>query len=138
MLSTNNEKAELIFKWHKIKIDIQLADNKTNIYFYEKDVWWASLGANIGHEEDGKNKKFERPVLILKKFNKHLILIIPLSSKEKKDKFYYYNFIPNNEKFVSAMICQIRLISSKRLIRKMGNICSVDFNEIKTRIKKFL
>jgi len=138
MLSTNNEKAELIFKWHKIKIDIQLADNKTNIYFYEKDVWWASLGANIGHEEDGKNNKFERPVLILKKFNKHLILIIPLSSKEKKDKFYYYNFIPNNEKFVSAMICQIRLISSKRLIRKMGNICSVDFNEIKIRIKKFL
>lgn len=70
MLFINNEKAELIYKWHKIKIDIQLAVDKSNLYFYEKDVWWASLGANIGHEEDGKNKKFERPVLILKKFNK--------------------------------------------------------------------
>lgn len=138
MLLANNEKAKLIFEWHKIKIKIQLANNKDNLYFYEKDVWWASLGANIGHEEDGKNKMFERPILILKKFNKHLILIIPLSSKVKKDKFYYYKFISNGEKFVSAMICQIRLISSKRLIRKMGNINNQDFNEIKRRIKSFL
>lgn len=138
MLLANNEKARLIFKWHKIKIKIQLADDKNNLYFYEKDVWWASLGANIGHEEDGKNNMFERPVLILKKFNKHLILIIPLSSKVKKDKFYYYKFISHSEKFVSAMICQIRLISSKRLIRKMGNISNQDFNEIKHRIKSFL
>lgn len=138
MLLVDNEKARLIFKWHKIKIKIQLADDKNNLYFYEKDVWWASLGANIGHEEDGKNDMFERPVLILKKFNKHLILIIPLSSKIKKDKFYYYKFISHSEKFVSAMICQIRLISSKRLIRKMGNISNQDFNEIKRRIKGFL
>lgn len=138
MMSKDNEKARLIFKWHKIKIKIQLANSRDNLYFYEKDVWWASLGANIGHEEDGKNKMFERPVLILKKFNKHLVLIIPLSSKVKKDKFYYYRFVSNDEKFISAMICQIRLISSKRLIRKMGNINNQEFNEIKTRIKGFL
>ena len=138
MLLINNGKAKLIFEWHKIKIKIQSTENKDNLYFYEKDVWWASLGVNIGHEEDGKNKKFERPILILKKFNKHLILIIPLSSKVKKDKFYYYKFIFNSKKFASAMICQIRLISSKRLIRKMGNINNQDFNEIKYRIKNFL
>jgi len=138
MLLTNNGKARLIFEWHKIKIRIQLAKNKGNLYFYEKDVWWASLGSNIGHEEDGKNKMFERPILILKKFNKHLILMIPLSSKVKKGKFYYYEFSSNGKKFISAMICQIRLISSKRLIRKMGNISNQDFCEIKNRIKGFL
>ncbi|MFA6194258.1 MAG: type II toxin-antitoxin system PemK/MazF family toxin [Patescibacteria group bacterium] len=134
----NEEKAKLIFEWHKIKVDIQLADVKNNLYFYEKDIWWASLGANIGHEEDGKNKRFERPVLILKKFNKHLILIIPLSSQIKKNKFYYYKFSSNNKKFISAMFCQIRLISNKRLIRKMGTINNNDFNEIKSRIKDII
>jgi len=138
MLLEDNEKARFIFEWHKIKIEIQLAGNKNNLYFHEKDVWWASLGSNIGHEEDGKNKRFERPILILRKFNKHLILIIPLSSKVKKDKFYYYKFVSNNGKFISAMICQIRLISSKRLIRKMGNINNIDFHEIKSRIRDFL
>jgi len=138
MLSTNSEKARLIFEWHKIKIDIELTENKDNLYFYEKDVWWASLGVNIGHEEDGKNRRFERPILILKKFNRHLILAIPLSSKVKNNKFYYYKFISNDEKYISAIICQIRLISSKRLIRKMGNISNQDFNAIKRRIKGFL
>lgn len=138
MLLENNEKAKLIFEWHKIKIKIQLKEDKNNLYFQEREVWWASIGVNIGHEEDGKNKRFERPVLILKKFNKHLILIIPLSSKVKRGKFYYYKFSSNNRYFISAMICQIRLISSKRLFRKMGKVGNDDFNEIKRRILKFL
>jgi mRNA-degrading endonuclease toxin of MazEF toxin-antitoxin module len=138
MLPVNNEKAKLIFEWHKTKIEIQLTKNEDNLYFYERDVWWTSLGVNIGHEEDGKHKRFGRPALILKKFNKHLILIIPLSSKIKKDKFYYYQFSQNKGEFVSAMICQIRLISSKRLFRKMGNVSHKDFNEIKRRIRQFL
>ncbi|MFA5871014.1 MAG: hypothetical protein WC842_03995 [Candidatus Paceibacterota bacterium] len=31
-----------------------------------REIWWCSLGVNIGSEEDGKNELFERPVLILK------------------------------------------------------------------------
>lgn len=136
MFPGDNEKAKLIFEWHKVKIGIQVSEDKNNLYFYEKDVWWASIGVNIGHEEDGKNRRFERPVLILKKFNKHLILVIPLSSKVKNDKFYYYKF--SRGVFISAMICQIRLISSKRLFRKIGRVNSKDFNEIKQRIIRFL
>lgn len=47
------------------------------------------MGVNIGYEEDGKNEKFERPVLILKKFNQYLILVVPLSSKIKNNKYYF-------------------------------------------------
>ncbi len=133
----DKEKAKLIFEWHKIKIDIQLAAVKNNLYFYEKDVWWASLGANIGHEEDGKNKKFERPVLILKKFNNHLALIAPLSSQLKQNNKYYYKFYLN-QRLTSVIVSQIRIISSKRLIRKIGNITSADFNKIKLQIRGFL
>ena len=137
-MASDDKKARLISRWHKIKIEIQLMADKNNLYFREKEVWWASLGANLGHEEDGKNKKFERPVLILKKFNRHLILVIPLTSKIKEDKFYYYKFAISGEEFVSALICQIRLISSKRLSRKIGKVNNQDFKEIKYRIKGFL
>jgi len=136
-LTSNDKKAQLIFEWHKLKIKIQLAEDKERLYFSDKDIWWASLGVNVGHEEDGKNKKFERPVLILKKFNRYLALIIPLSSRLKENKFYYYKFFSGSQ-FRSAMICQIRLISSKRLIRKMGRLDSLNFQEIRRKIKNFL
>ncbi len=53
--------------WTKLKIKIYISERV--IYFREGEIWWASLGANIGYEEDGKNENFERPILIFKKFN---------------------------------------------------------------------
>lgn len=107
------------------------------MYFREKEVWWASLGANLGHEEDGKNKKFERPVLILRKFNKHLMLVIPLTSKIKENNKYYFKCFLNNQSG-SAIISQIRIISSKRLIRRMGDMSNMDFYKIKDLIKNLI
>lgn len=33
--------------WTKLKIRLHLK-NEIGIYFYEREVWWASLGVNIG------------------------------------------------------------------------------------------
>jgi len=137
MSLNNKEKALLIWEWHKIKVNLQLAVERKKLYFYEKNIWWASLGANIGHEEDGKNKKFERPVLILKKFNSYLAIIIPLTSRVKDNNKYYFKFLFNNH-YSSAIISQLRIISSRRLIRKIGNIGTPDFYEIKRQIKKII
>jgi mRNA interferase MazF len=52
-------------------------------YFNERELWWCALGVNIGFEQDGKNEHFERPVLVLRKFNKHLLLVLPQTSKAK-------------------------------------------------------
>ena len=40
-----------------------------DFYFSEREIWWCSVGINVGVEVNGKNSKFERPVLVLKKFN---------------------------------------------------------------------
>lgn len=129
-------KKDLISDWHKIKAYLDEIDVK-NIYCKPREVWWASVGVNIGHEEDGKNKKFGRPILILKNFNKHLILAIPLTSKIKLNKTYYYKFIFSQKEFVSVIISQIRLLSSKRLFRKIGFIDERDFLEIKKKISEY-
>ena len=50
-------------EWTKLKIKIHF--RKENVYFKEREIWWASLGMNIGYEENGKNETFERPTLVL-------------------------------------------------------------------------
>ena len=111
--------------------------NLKNIYCSVREVWWASIGVNIGHEEDGKNKKFGRPVVILKKINKHLVLTAPLTSKVKIHKTYYHKLVFSCPAFISVIISQIRLLSSKRLFRKIGVIDKRDFMEIQEKIGRY-
>jgi len=89
-------------------------------FVHRREVWWCSLGLNIGFEEDGKNELFERPVLILKKFNNDVVLVIPITSQVKQNK-YHICFQHQNKNY-SVVISQIRLIRTKRLQRYMYRI----------------
>ena len=124
--------------WIKLKIKIHCSEPEGR-YFYEREIWWASLGANIGFEQDGKNENYERPVLVLKKFNKDVLWVLPLTSKDKniKDKRYYF-LTKKREEISYIILSQIRLISSKRLLRHLRTIPEIEFGEIKNRVKDFL
>ncbi len=120
--------------WTKLKIKIHL--NERIIYFREREIWWTSLGANIGFEQNGKNEAFERPVLILKKFGKEVLWAIPLTSKNKSG-FFYYDL--SSAGFNSRVILsQLKLISSKRLIRKIGIIPTRLFLDIRLKLKALI
>lgn len=86
--------------------------------------------------EDGKNYDFERPVLIIKKFNRQIVLGVPLSTKNK-DNPYYFPFTHNGMTF-SVMLSQLRLLSTKRFIRRIRKIDSVLFAEIKNKIVEMI
>jgi mRNA interferase MazF len=126
---------EYFANWTKLKIRIHDSD-VTDRYFYEREIWWASLGANIGFEQDGKNSNYERPVLVLKKFNKNILWALPLTSKIKEGK-YYFNTENEGEKS-SVILSQLRLISSKRLLRKIRTLPEGEFLEIRKRIKDLI
>lgn len=121
-------------KWHSKKKEIH--ENGDAPYFYEREIWWCSLGLNVGFEQDGKHENFERPIVILKKFNKYVLWAVPLTSKRKSGK-YYYQFEFGKETSV-AILSQLRLISSKRLLRKIGMISKSDFIKIKNTVRSFL
>jgi len=123
-------------EWTKLKIRLHLKPINKSLYFKEREIWWASLGINIGFETDGKNEKFERPVLIIKVFNGEVIWILPLTSKEKIGKYYYpFKFAGRKS---TAILSQLRLISSKRLLRKIGKLPENDFKPILQRVKNLL
>lgn len=121
-------------EWTKLKIKIHLSER--SIYFWEREIWWTSLGVNIGYEQDGKHKNFERPILIIKRFNRDILWALPITSKDKKGEFYY-KFCFKNQNYC-VILSQIRLINSKRLLRKIGMISKEDFKQIKQDIKNFL
>jgi len=135
MAVTEKEILVRFVKWVKLKVRIHTSD-EINFYFKEREIWWASLGANVGHEQDGKNENFERPVLVLKKFNKHMLWVLPLTSKNKAGK-YYHQFEYEGELY-SVILSQIRTISSKRLIRKSSVISKKDFEDTREKIKQFI
>ncbi len=132
------EQGEIIKKfieWTKLKIRIHIAERV--IYFREGEIWWASLGANIGHEQEGKNQNFERPIVIIRKFNQHVLWAIPLTTKLKDDNPYYHYYEFGGKKY-AAVLTQLRLISSKRLLRKLGIFPNVDFKLVKEKIRNLL
>ena len=104
--------------------------------FKERDIWWASIGINIGFEEDGKHEKFIRPVLVLKKFNRELFLGIPMSTKLKDNR--YYIPVTVKGKTVSVLISQIRVFSAKRIQDKLAELDKGDFERVKNEVVKMI
>ena len=114
----------------------QIHDKTFVDYVHSREVWWCSLGLNIGFEQDGKHEFFERPVLVIKKFSRDTVLIVPLSSRLKNNN-YQINFT-HTGKYFSALISQLRLISTKRLRRKMYKMDSSVFGSICSEIRKMI
>lgn len=120
--------------WNSLKKKLD-AENAVP-YFHEGEVWWTSLGINIGHEENGKNARFNRPVLIVRKFNKHLFWGVPLTTQVKENKHYYqFHF---GDIVQCAMLTQLRLWDATRLTSYKGKVAKKDLMNIKERLAEYL
>lgn len=114
-----------IIDW--LKQQIKINDKKRNPpHIHEREIWWCQVGHNIGFEEYGKGEYFQRPVLILKKFNNNLFVGILLSTKLKEENKYYKKITFGGVE-ISAMLSQVRTMDSKRLIERMGTLDEKDF-----------
>ncbi|OQY00893.1 MAG: MazF family transcriptional regulator [Desulfobacteraceae bacterium 4572_130] len=85
------------------------------------DIFWADLNATIGHEQAGK-----RPVLILSHevFNKRSKTVIALAITSQAQKALFPLSLELEESNLPkrswVKISQIRTLSIKRLIKKIG------------------
>lgn len=112
--------------WHEFKWKIDRGS--VELVFHEGEIWWCALGLNVGIERDGKNELFERPVLIFRVLNKDMFWGLPLSSKSKRAIYNHIICFHNRQQAVS--LSQIRALSGKRLIRRMGKISDVELVNI--------
>ncbi len=118
--------------WHKLHQSLEKRD-VSNLFFKEKEVWFCSIGKNIGSEQNGKHELFERPVLIFKKFNNNTFLGFPLTSKIRDPLFHFRLGGPNEDSFI--ILSQIRLFDRKRLNRKLNTITNREYYSI---LKSFI
>lgn len=118
--------------WHDRKEVIHC--KKRRPFFRERDVWFCSLGVNVGFEQDGRGQQFLRPVVIVRKFNNEICWGLPLTKNAKQGP-YYLSISPVAGREASAVILsQLRLIDVKRLQYKVGAVSEEEFREIKKRL----
>jgi mRNA interferase MazF len=110
--------------WNKLKQEIA---RKPPAFCIEREVWWCSIGMNIGTEIYGKNTLFERPVLVIKAYNLKSALVIPLSSTDRLGKYYFP--IHHGEISGRLLLSQARMISTQRLTRKIALLPEDIFTE---------
>lgn len=101
-------------------------------FFLEGEIWWCSLGINVGIESDGKNFNFERPVLIFKKISLDAFWAIPITSTDIEGTYFYTITCIDGKRTVSLQ--QLRLVSSKRLIKFMYRVTDEEYANIKAKI----
>jgi mRNA interferase MazF len=118
--------------WHTKKSSIH-DDAHPRVYFNEREIWWCSLGANIGYEQDGKGDDFMRPVIILKQFNKEVFWALPLTTQTKNGKYYFPVDLRDGRER-RAILSQLRLVDAKRLKKKLAVLPEVSFQELRKAV----
>lgn len=125
--------------WHALK---QRVDNtprsSTPVGYKERDVWWVSLGHNVGYEENGKGYAFSRPVLVVRGFSNEVFWGVPLTSSPRSGVYYYQFTITGSASPSTALLSQLRIFDTKRMTTKIGMIGQSDFVEIKKQLRAFL
>ncbi|MDO8566662.1 MAG: type II toxin-antitoxin system PemK/MazF family toxin [bacterium] len=121
--------------WNEQKKEIDA--RKDILLYHERDIRWCRLGTNVGFEQDGTGAGRARPVLVLKAFNRHVCLVVPLTTSTKQNP-YYVSIGPVNGHPASVIISQLRLIDTKRLTVKITRLNKVKFDGIRKTIKAML
>jgi len=119
-------------KWSVKKQQIQ--ENKQILKFRERDIFFMSIGQNIGYETYGKGFEYLRPVLIIRKFNNRTFFGIPLSSKIKEGKYYFK--IEFKDRINIALLSQAKVFDIKRAKYFLAELNEHKFLELKEELTK--
>ncbi|MBU0705938.1 type II toxin-antitoxin system PemK/MazF family toxin [Patescibacteria group bacterium] len=98
-------------------------------YFSVGEIWSVNLGQNVSSETQGKGSDFLRPVLVLKKLYVDGLLVVPLSTKERRGD-YFFSFSDSRGIKQYALLAQIRYLDARRLRYKKSKIGTKDFSQL--------
>ena len=117
-------------QWNNIKKTTH--KTKVKVTIKPRDIYWAKIGQNIGHEEYGKGKEFLRPVIIIRQLTSDLFIGVPTTTSDKQSNDYFHNISYKEKKTnkqinSSAMLIQVKAFSKKRLLHKLGTVSKDEF-----------
>ena len=103
-------------EWNEVK---KQTHTESPRLYTVREVWWCRLGVNVGAEQDGSGQSFLRPVVIVRVFGPDTCAIIPFTASERRHPLR----IPVGMiqgKNASALLSQIRVVDTRRLVEKVG------------------
>ena len=124
---------KLLRDWFRLKL--VLWNKKSRVVFKQRELWWCSLGVNLGEEMFGKGGKFTRPVLIFRKLTGNSFMGLPLTS-QRKDGSWYVEITQRGRKSW-VMLNQARILDKKRLTNRIGTLDDKDFQRVKQSFLEF-
>ena len=129
VLKTMNKEFD---RWNERKKKIHNAG--AGRFYHKREIWWCSLGANIGYEQDGGGPLFQRPVLIVKGLSAHTCIVIPLTtSKSRHPMRISLGNIDGEESAV--VISQLRVVDTRRFTERLGILEKVLFRDIQKAVQ---
>ncbi len=120
--------------WNEVKKS--LSEKKEKYYFKSGDIWWISVGKNIGTESYGKGGIFRRPVLIIKKLSNDSCVALPLTSKNKTGSWFAR--VSFHGECRTVLLSQIRMVHCARFQRRLAVLDEADFGRVKEKLKQLL
>lgn len=118
-------------RWNEIK---KRTDGEEPRLYTVREIWWCRLGLNVGSEQDGNGAQFLRPVVIARAFGASTCLVVPLTASTRKHRLR----VPVGkvkDRDASALISQIRVIDTRRLVEKIGFLDKERFADIRKAVK---
>ena len=122
----NTRKIRALSEWNKVKGEVH--SNRKKPLICEGEIWWCTVGENVGVEINGKGSKFLRPVIVFRKLSDTGFLGIPLTSQKHIGSWYAHFVL--KDRYEVAVLSQVRVFSVFRLYRKMGTLPEPDLKEI--------
>lgn len=117
-------------------VEKQALDVRKGADCHEREIWWCSIGVNVGSEQHSQTSDFSRPVIIIRKFTRDIFWAVPLTSKLKKLPFRFR--VAANDIENEALIMQMRAYDKRRLVRKIGVVEKAIFAELLRTIAETL
>ncbi|MEK9154281.1 MAG: type II toxin-antitoxin system PemK/MazF family toxin [Patescibacteria group bacterium] len=101
--------------------------------YYPREIWWIAFGTNIGIEIDGTGTQHDRPAVIIKGFNRQQCFAAPLTGKKQDGRYHFFVGEIDGRK-ASVALTQVRIIDTRRLIRKIGMLDQNKYRELIVRL----
>lgn len=118
--------------WNSRKKEIHR--NGIGRFYHEREVWWCSLGVNIGNEHDGRGLMFQRPVLVVKGLSAHTCVVIPLTTSRREHPMRIpLGNIGGKESVV--VISQLRVVDTRRFTERLDILDKSIFKDIRKAVK---
>lgn len=120
--------------WHVLKRELDALPSVPN--FGPREVWWCSIGTNIGSEICGKGGMLLRPVLILKRTSPTTFLGVPLTSKLKERGDYHRITLKGTPSDVQLV--GIRALDARRLQVRIEKLPKHVFDDVLKAVVKVI